>query len=104
APASAILPARRGEGGAAELLGIESVGRLLRRVLSFGKGARYRLGGEVVAESALIGGWLIVGFRHRSPRSGPRQAIYLRTPTGARVARGWLAADRRHLQIGRPML
>ena len=53
-PGAAVGGARRGKGRAAELLGVEAEGMLLRGVLAVGQRARNSLGGELVAEAGLI--------------------------------------------------
>ena len=55
-PGALVGAARRGEGRARELLGIEPVGRALRRVLADGQRARQRLRLEVVAEARHVAG------------------------------------------------
>ena len=53
-PAAPVGVARRGEGGAGELLRIQPVGAALRGVAPLRQRSRQRLGGEVVAEAALV--------------------------------------------------
>jgi hypothetical protein len=53
-PAAAVLVARRGEGRARQLLGIEPERRRLRRVLAHRQRAGHGLAGEVVAEAGLV--------------------------------------------------
>src|SRR5690606_18409531 len=55
-PAAAVLAARRGERGSGQLLRVQAMRRALRRILAFGQGPRQRLGGEMVAEAAHVGG------------------------------------------------
>ena len=50
-PGALVGAARRGEGRARQLLGVEAVGGALRRVLSDRQGTRQRFGLEVVAEA-----------------------------------------------------
>src|SRR5687767_4152277 len=54
-PATLIGAARGREGRARELLGIEPVGRPLRRVAALGQRTRQRLGFEVVTEAGHVG-------------------------------------------------
>src|SRR5207342_241248 len=54
-PAAAIAVAWRGERGPGQLLGIQPMRDTLRRVASLRQGARQRLGGELVAETRLVG-------------------------------------------------
>src|SRR5688500_2731523 len=61
-PGAAILSARRGEGGAGQLLGIEAESRLLRRVAPLRKRAGHGLGGEMIAEAGHV-----TLVRHRIP-------------------------------------
>ena len=53
-PGAAVVGARRGEGGAAQLLGVEAVGAALRRVAADRQRAFERLGGELVAEAGQV--------------------------------------------------
>src|SRR5215217_3594004 len=53
-PAAPILVARRGEGAARQLLGVEAEGRPLRAVAPFRQRARDRLRFELAAESGQI--------------------------------------------------
>ena len=55
-PRPAIFVARRGEGGAAQLLGIEAERRALRRIAAKGEGTGHGLGGEMVAEAGHVVG------------------------------------------------
>ena len=50
-PGAAIEQARRGEGAAAELLGVEAERGLLRAVLTDWEGTGMRLGGELISET-----------------------------------------------------
>ncbi len=65
--------ARRGEGGAGELLGIQPVGRPLRRIAPLRQRAGQRLGGEVVAEAAVIA--------QRAQRRGALRTFRTHLPT-----------------------
>ena len=56
-PGAAIEVARRGEGGAAELLGVEAEGGFLGGVLADGQRVGDGLGGELVAEA----GGVVIG-------------------------------------------
>ncbi|KAG1336499.1 hypothetical protein G6F61_014967 [Rhizopus arrhizus] len=53
-PGPAVFAARGGEGGAGQLLGIQAVRALLRRIAAYGQGAGQRFGRAVVAEAGLI--------------------------------------------------
>ena len=53
-PGAAVEKARRGEGPAAELLGVEAEWGLLRGVLADGQAAGMGLGGELVAEAGEV--------------------------------------------------
>ena len=53
-PGAPVEGARRGEGRATELLGIEAEGNLLRRVLPHRQRACDRFGGKLVAETRLV--------------------------------------------------
>ena len=53
-PAAPVLRPRRGEGGAAELFGVQPVRHPLRRVAAFRQRAGNRLAGEVIAEAGLV--------------------------------------------------
>src|SRR5271156_726382 len=68
-PGAAVEVARGGEGGAAELLGVEAEGGFLGGVLADGEGAWDGFGGELVAEAgeiAKIGhGFLLGDLRSR---------------------------------------
>src|SRR5690606_5790717 len=55
-PAAPVLGARRGEGGAAQLLGVAAVGRSLRRAASDRQRSRDRFGRDMVAEAGEIVG------------------------------------------------
>ncbi len=78
-PTAAVGGARSGERGSAQLLGIESVGRALRRILPRGQRAGKGFAGEFVAESAVVvelcrlGAGL--GGRHVVLRSNLRDVI-----------------------------
>src|SRR5262249_15210490 len=50
-PAAPVLGAWCGERRARDLLGVETAGRPLRRILSFGQGAGQRLGGRLVSKT-----------------------------------------------------
>ena len=53
-PRAPVRAARRGERGARNLLGVEAVGRALRRILADRQRAGQRLGRELVAEARLV--------------------------------------------------
>jgi hypothetical protein len=53
-PGAAVVTARGGERRAGDLLGVEPVGTLLRRVASHRECTRQGLGGEFVAEAGLV--------------------------------------------------
>src|SRR6185436_3474142 len=53
-PRTAVLVARRGEGRAGHQLGVEGERGPLRAVAALRQGAGQRLGGELVAEAALV--------------------------------------------------
>jgi hypothetical protein len=55
-PAAAILTPRRGERRAADLLGVQAVRDLLRRIAADRKRASDGFGGELVGESCLVTG------------------------------------------------
>ncbi len=71
-PGAPVLAVSRGEGGAAELLGIQAKGRLLGVVLAHREGPGNRLGGMVVAESGEI---CQFGHRRSSGVTGTDQTI-----------------------------
>ena len=54
-PRAPVMAARRGECRARQLLGVETMRRMLRRVAAFGQCARHGFGCELVAEARLIG-------------------------------------------------
>ena len=67
-PGAAVERARRGEGAAAELLGVEAEAGFLRGVLADGESAGDGFGGELVSEAGEvveIGHWCPLGSRHR---------------------------------------
>jgi hypothetical protein len=54
APCAAVQQAGRGEGGAADLLGVKAEGRVLRSVLALRQCAEVRFRGKFIAKSGLI--------------------------------------------------
>ena len=55
-PRAPVVAARRGERGARQLLGVQTIGRALRRIAAMRQRARQRLGREFVGEARLIAG------------------------------------------------
>src|SRR3546814_11858526 len=78
--------ARRGEGGARKLLGIEPERRPLRRILSHRQRARHRLGRDVVAETGdIVAHRLLPGPRTKLPATPD----LFRAPTCRKRWRPW---------------
>src|SRR3546814_1566980 len=78
--------ARRGEGGARKLLGIEPERRPLRRILSHRQRARHRLGRDVVADTgAIVAHRLLPGPRTKLPATPD----LFRAPTCRTRWRSW---------------
>ena len=55
-PGTPVERARRGEGRAAELLGIEPQGNVLRGILAHRQRTRHCFGGKLIAEAGLVRG------------------------------------------------
>src|SRR3546814_14248157 len=83
--------ARRGEGGARKLLGIEPERRPLRRILSHRQRARHRLGRDVVAETGdIVAHRLLPGPRTKLPATPD----LFRAPPCRKRWRSWMVGCR----------